>query len=277
MSGRAHPCPTMDRMTLGVITHASTDWEDHLRAMGRAESTVTARTYWPYRMLTEVGVSPWAIDTGHIEGWLAGQRAWAPATRHSAITGIRQFFAWAAKVGHRPDDPAAALTLPRVPHDPLPAISEADLSRALAASTGLTWWLLRIASTTGLRRAELAKLHSTDVRDGWLDVIGKGSKHRRVPVPPDVAEWIASRDGYCFPSRGGGHLAPASIAERIERATGHNPHALRRRFATEVYRRTHDLRSVQVLLGHASIATTQAYVAVDDDAVRLAARTVWAA
>ena len=74
-----------------------------------------------------------------------------------------------------------------------------------------------------------------------------------------------------------GGLAPASIAERIERATGRNPHSLRRRFATEVYRRTHDLRSVQVLLGHASIATTQAYVAVDDDAVRLAARTVWAA
>lgn len=277
MGRHAHPCPTMDPMTLGVINHAVEQWTDHLRALGRSPATVRTRTYWVHRLLTEVGVSPWTITTAVIEGWLAARRTWSPSTRHTAITGIRQFHEWAVAAGHRDDDPAAGLTLPRVPHEPLPAISEVELSHAMAAATGVTWWMLRIASTTGLRRAELAQLHASDVSDGWINVLGKGSKRRRVPVPPDVAEWIGACDGWCFPSPAGGHLTPESVARRIERACGRNPHALRRRFATEVYRRTHDLRSVQVMLGHASIATTQAYVASDDDEVRRAARTVWAA
>lgn len=252
-------------------------WGDHLRAAGRSPATVRCRVYWPRRLLTEVGVSPWIITTGQIEAWLARTHGWKAATRHQVLTGVRQFHSWAVASGHRTDDPASGLELPRVPHTPLEAISESELSHAMAAATGTTWWLLRIASTTGLRRAELAALHSGDVADGWLTVVGKGSKRRRVPVPPDVEEWIAGRDGWVFPSPSGGHLCPASIARRIERACGRNPHSLRRRFATQVYRHTHDLRSVQVMLGHASIATTQAYVASDDDEVRRAARTVWAA
>lgn len=277
MGRRSHPCPTMSPMTSGVIEHAIGQWVAHLRALGRSPDTVRARRYWPRRMLREVGVSPWAASTADIEQWLAQPRGWAAATRHSAITGIRQFFAWGVQSGHRADDPAAGLALPRVPNVPLPAITETELSHAMAATTGTTWWLLRIAATTGLRRAELAQLHRDDVHDGWITVLGKGAKRRRVPVPPDVAEWIAACDGWCFPSPRGGHLTPWAVATRIRRATGRNPHALRRRFATQVYRHTHDLRSVQVMLGHASIATTQAYVASDDDEVRRAARTVWAA
>ncbi len=267
----------MDAMTLGVIERACSEWRDHLRAIGRSQATVIARVYWPRRMLTELGMSPWIVGTGDIEGWLSRGAHWAPATRHQVLTGVRQFFAWALAVGHRCDDPALALDLPRVPSNNLPAISEADLGRAMAEATGSTWWLLRIAATTGLRRAELAALRSSDVSDGWLTVMGKGAKRRRVPVPPDVEEWISSQDGWCFPSPRSGHLAPCSVAARIRRATGRNPHALRRRFATQVYRHTHDLRSVQIMLGHSSIATTQAYIAGDDDEVRRAARSIWAA
>lgn len=72
-----------------------------------------------------------------------------------------------------------------------------------------------------------------------------------------------------------GHLTPWGVAARIRKATGYNPHALRRRFATQVYRRSHDLRAVQTLLGHASLATTQLYLAMDDDQLTAAARLVW--
>lgn len=264
-------------MTAGVIEHAVDQWAGHLRALGRSPATVRCRTYWARRMLTEVGVSPWTITTRQIEAWLAARRGWSAQTRHTAITGIRQFFAWAVTAGHRPDDPAAGLTLPRVPPVVVSAISEVELSEAMAAATGSTWWLLRIAATTGLRRSELAALHSSDVSDGWLTVRGKGGRVRRVPVPPDVEAWITDRGGWCWPSPRGGHVTPWAVARRIRLATGRNPHALRRRFATQVYRHTHDLRSVQVMLGHSSIATTQAYIGSDDDEVVRAARTVWAA
>lgn len=74
-----------------------------------------------------------------------------------------------------------------------------------------------------------------------------------------------------------GHLTPWAVAARIRKATGYNPHALRRRFATQVYRRTHDLRAVQVMLGHASVATTQRYVAVGSSRLAAVAAASWAA
>ena len=276
MRGRDQ-CPTMDPMTLGIIEHAIGQWEAHLRALGRSPKTIQTRLYWPRRMLTDLGVSPWTVTADDIEGWFAQPHPWKLSSRYIATQGVRQFFAWAVQHGHRDDNPADVLELPRVPRCAKQPISPVALSHAMAAATGSTWWLLRIASTTGLRRAELAQLHSSDVSDGWIIVHGKGDKDRRVPVPEDVEAWIVACDGWCFPSPRGGHLLPGSIAERIERATGCNPHALRRRFATDVYRATHDLRSVQLLLGHASIATTELYIEADYDEVRRAARSVWAA
>ncbi len=268
----------MDRMTVGVIDHAIGQWAEHLRALGRSPRTIESRTYWPERMLSDLGMSPWTVTADDIERWLAWPHQWQPASRYVVVVALRQFFAWAHEHGHRADDPAAGLVLPRYARgQQQQPIGRLELSEAMAAATGSTWWLLRIAATTGLRRAELAQLHSGDVSDGWLLVRGKGAKVRRVPVPEDVEAWIAGQDGWCFPSPNGGHLKPGSIAERIERATGHNPHAIRRRYATDVYSATHDLRSVQLLLGHSSIATTELYIGTDYDAVRKAARTVWAA
>lgn len=271
-------CPTITPMTLGVIEHAVDQWSDHLRALGRSPRTVATRIYWPERMLADLGLSPWVAAADDIERWLSWPHPWKPATRHVVVLSLRQFFTWAQQAGHRDDNPTAGLELPRIPRgQQQQPIGRLELSRAMAAATGSTWWMLRIAATTGLRRAELAQLHSDDVSEGWLLVRGKGAKNRRVPVPEDVAAWIAGRDGWCFPSPRGGHLRPGSVAERIERCTGVNPHAIRRRFATDVYAATHDLRSVQLLLGHSSIATTELYIGVDYDAVKRAARTVWAA
>ena len=270
-------CPTMGPMIEGIIEHATAQYCEHLRALGRSPKTIATRTYWPERMLTDLGISPWAVTAAQIEAWLGWPHPWKASSRYSVVQGLRQYFSWAAAAGHRTDNPAADLVLPRIPRSALAPIGRLELSHAMERATGSTWWLLRIASTTGLRRAELAQLHSDDVVDGWLMVHGKGAKDRRVPVPDDVAAWIAGRGGWCFPSPRGGHLKPGSVAERIERATGHNPHAIRRRFATDVYAATHDLRSVQLLLGHSSIATTELYIGADYDAVKAAARTVWAA
>jgi integrase len=107
---------------------------------------------------------------------------------------------------------------------------------------------------------------------GWsLIVHGKGSRNRVLPLPDDLAAIIrAVPHGYLFPGPTGGHLTPHWVGTLVSRALadGTTMHQLRHLCATEIHDQTHDLRLVQTLLGHASLATTQRYVAVDDSKVR---------
>jgi integrase len=136
--------------------------------------------------------------------------------------------------------------------------------------------MLRLANELGMRRGEVAQVHPENdlVRDlvGWsLLVHGKGSRNRVLPLPADLAEVLrAAPSGYLFPSPTGTHLTPHWVGTLVSRALqdGTTMHQLRHLCATEVHDQTHDLRLVQTLLGHASLATTQRYVAVDDSKVR---------
>lgn len=78
--------------------------------------------------------------------------------------------------------------------------------------------------------------------------------------------------GWAFPSRTGLHLVPATVGDLIERALGDpwTAHTLRHSFASRAYAVSHDMRAVQVLLGHASLLTTQLYVAAEQDAMQAA-------
>lgn len=267
-------------MSATISRAAVRGWARHLRAAGRSEGTVKLRTYWVRRFLAESGLSPWAVSAADVEGWLCRER-WRPATRRSALVSLRMFYGWAYDRGDVLDDPTRGLSAPHeLPPCPRP-IDRDTLLAAMADASGDVWWLLRIASTTGLRRAELAGVQSADVErtatGWWLRVRGKGQKVRRVPLAPDVAAWVRSRGGWAFPSPYGGHVRPWAISDRIKRATGYSAHALRHYYATTVYERSHDLRAVQELLGHASVATTQRYVATTEEALTLAASAAWAA
>ena len=248
------------------------DFATHLRASGLSRSTVKQYPYWCRRLLTDTGARWDTITTAQIERWLASGVEWRQETRAAVFVALRAFFAWC-----RPeDDPVAKVRRPRVSRSVARTMPDDALADAMATASEETRWLLRLASTTGLRRAELAAVHSDDVEGGWLRVMGKGSKVRRVPLAPDVEAWLVSRGGWAFPGRTGGHVTPGAISARIVRATGWNAHSLRHRYATRVYKATRDLRSVQTLLGHASLATTERYLAVDEDAVMAAAATAWA-
>ncbi|GAB3168953.1 hypothetical protein GCM10027059_32870 [Myceligenerans halotolerans] len=107
---------------------------------------------------------------------------------------------------------------------------------------------------------------------------GKGSRRRTLPVPDDLAAILrGAGDGYLFPSPNGGHLTPHWVGTLVSRALadGTTMHQLRHLCATEIHEETRDLRLVQTILGHASVATTQRYVAVEDTRIReaLEART----
>ena len=134
----------------------------------------------------------------------------------------------------------------------------------------------------GLRISEALGLKRKDVGGGRdaLTVTGKGNKTRMVPLLPQVARLVAEyvalcpydlpRDGPLFVGQKGGPLSPRIIQLVMERLRGAlglaetaTPHALRHSFATHLLARGGDLRSIQELLGHASLSTTQIYTGVD--------------
>ena len=132
-----------------------------------------------------------------------------------------------------------------------------------------------------MRRAEIAQVHERDLmRDllGWsLVVHGKGRRDRVLPLTDDQASALrlACRGGWMLPGRIEGHLSPRRVGELAAEALaeGWTAHTLRHRAATAVHEQTGDLLAVQAMLGHASVATTQRYVATSDDRLRRAMAT----
>ena len=164
---------------------------------------------------------------------------------------------------------------------PRPA-SDYDVMAAIQAAPAWVALAIELMATCGLRRAECAALRVDDVvavGQGWtLRVVGKGGHERIVPCPPHLARHIrARRGGYVFPGGCDGHVSPGWLGKQVSRVMGPGltAHTLRHRYASVAYQHTHDLRAVQTLLGHASVATTQVYTAVDDASVRGVAETAW--
>lgn len=141
---------------------------------------------------------------------------------------------------------------------------------------------MRLAGETGLRRAELAAVHSDDVAElvtgpALLVTDGKGGKQRWVPLPPDLAQWVRMQRGWIFPSKDGGHISANGVGLWYSRRLGKNTHSLRHRYATRAYASSKDLHAVKQLLGHSSVATTQVYLSVADADLAAAAAGAWSA
>ena len=98
-----------------------------------------------------------------------------------------------------------------------------------------------------------------------------------IPVSEPLAQWVSSSPTWCFPSpvRPGEHVIPSVLGKRLKRLLGRDArwttHTVRHRFATVAYAHSGDLRAVQELLGHESVATTQIYTKVADERLRAVA------
>jgi integrase len=148
---------------------------------------------------------------------------------------------------------------------------------AMIAADARTRLMLVLAVRQGLRRGEIALVHSDDVIEdlaGWtLRVHGKGRKDRDVPLAEDVATMLRTLpSGWAFPGGTDGHLSAGHVGVLMARALPGDltAHTLRHSFATKAYAATRDLLAVQELLGHARPDTTRTYVQLPDDALRRA-------
>jgi integrase/recombinase XerC len=260
-----------------------------LSAAGRPPTSIELRRIQLARMARELGVPPAEVTGEMLVAWFGGRTEWKLETRRSERACVRGFFAWAYQTKRVPDYLGDELPKVRMPTaSPRPAPDSA-WRRALLAADARTTLMLRLAAEAGLRRGEVAQVHTRDLLEGvdgaQLLVHGKGNKQRVVPISDALAEairrraaggWLAggwAAGGWLFPSwPDGGHLTPNYVGILVANVLpdGWTMHTLRHRFASRAYRGTRNLRAVQVLLGHSSIATTERYCAVDDSEIRAA-------
>ena len=214
-------------------------------------------------------------------------------TQGRALSAIRTFFQWACREELATSNPAAGVPTPKVPQTLARHLRPAEVVRLLSAPDGNQPLILRDRSilellyATGLRVGELVSLDWSDIDLGGrvLRVMGKGGKERMVPFgrPAKVAlqawlnTWTGVRDGTrvqtgdeddepIFLNHRGGRLSARSVRRILDRyvteaavAGGVHPHTLRHTFATHLLEEGADLRSIQELLGHSSLGTTQKY------------------
>lgn len=214
-----------------------------------------------------------------VERALFRRRDNAPETRKSALSSWRLFYAFAARRGLRDDDPTRDVESVRIPTR-MPRVAPDDaITRALRAATAPQRAMVLLARYGCLRLTELTTLHTRHREGDMLRVRGKGDKERMVGINDDLLIALKTLElqgtGFYFPGVRGPHMHPQSVHKIIYRLTGFNPHALRHAGATAAYNETRDIRGVQAMLGHASLATTQRYLHLDADALRrVAAATV---
>lgn len=255
-------------------------WTDTLRAAGLSAQTIKSRRYKMVHLAALLMPSgPEDVTTEQIVQAFARQQ-WKPETRKAYRNTISSFFRWLHKSGRRSDDPS--LDVPRVkkPHAHPRPCPDRYIAAAMKMATTSERLMIRLGAECGLRRGEIARVHSDDVvadsAGRSLIVRGKGDKQRIVPLPDDLAGIIMDARGYLFPGRFGGHVEESYIGDHISRLLpdGYAAHTLRHRFATTAYAATHDLFVVAELLGHESVETTEHYVAMPDGRLREAMAAV---
>ena len=239
------------------------------------------------------------LTPADVRAFMASRRAGGAGNRTlmRSLAGTRSFARFLERDGRGKVGALAAIRTPKLARSlPKPLaikdakrMTETDLregdSRAPwiaardAAVLGLLYGSgLRIAEALSLKREQAPRPNTGDA----ITVTGKGNKARMVPVLPQVAKLIADYialcpldlppDGPLFVGARGGPLLPRIVQLAMARLRGAlglpdtaTPHALRHSFATHLLARGGDLRSIQELLGHASLSTTQIYTAVDSE------------
>lgn len=267
-------------------------YRSHLEAYGR----------WAERN----GVNPVEADIAALRRYLADMRRarYAPRTISAHLSALRSFFRWAALEGLASEGAVSALITPKTPRTLPATVGHEQMKRLLAAPDRTQPSGLRDAAqlelmyATGARISELSRLNvsSINMHERTATLFGKGSKERIVPVYrralAALEEYLAQGRGALlacskvpsddaksalFISTRGNRMSAAALRRRFELLACSagiprdvTPHAMRHTFATDLLEGGADLRSVQELLGHASLSTTQIYTHLTPERLKAA-------
>jgi len=283
--------------SVSVAVHGE-QWLTELANHGREPWTVKTyrdRLRWLSEWLTSLGLGVAEVTPGGVEQWLSDQRerGLAPKTRAANLSVVRGFFAWLHLCGYLDRDPLAGVGPIRVPRRlPRDLPVEEVLQVLAAARTPRERVIVELLYGSGVRLGELlsATVSGTTLAPaggptgGRILVRGKGGHERRPPLSRPAAlairTWLPERmrlaaalpaptdllllgrQGPLKRSRVRGILYAVAARTALDRRV--YPHLLRVCFATHLLEGGADLRTVQELLGHANLATTQLYTAVAD-------------
>lgn len=275
---------------------------------GRSEHTIRAYQSDLVALaehLQQAGLDGWAaVGLRDLRSWLAAQhgRGLAAATLQRQSAAARVFFAWAAREELIGEDVAATLKSPKVGRRLPQVASTAQLGEMFDAAIALIaereeplerrdLAILELLYASGVRVSELCGLDVDDVdrERGTVRVLGKGNKERTVPVGGRALAaldgWLAARSAVVVADSGpavflgarGGRIDPRVVRrivhhalEAVPDAPDVGPHGLRHAMATHLLEGGADLRAVQEMLGHTSLATTQLYTHVTHERLRSA-------
>ncbi len=238
-------------------------------------------------------------DGADLSDWLQSlsRDGLAASTQARKLSSLKRFFRFLFEEGDRKDNPTSRLEGPKAARDIPDVLSREEVTALLKACGDDTRLicLLELLYGAGLRVSELVSLTLGSLprrRNGrWetaeIIIRGKGGKERLCPLGAPallaLSEWLSERDdekygtgsaAFVFPSRGkSGHLTRRRLGQLLTQLAEHanidparvHPHALRHAYATHLLQGGADLRSVQTLLGHADISTTQIYTHVLTD------------
>jgi integrase/recombinase XerD len=245
------------------------------------------------RWLRTQGTSLPAAQREHLFGYLAerSRQQYAPRSNARLLSAVRAFYAQHVRLGEIKADPSALLDPPRLGRSLPKALSESETEALMRCDDGDSpeqvrdRAMIELMYAAGLRVSELVNLPAVAVnlRQGVLRVMGKGSKERLVPMGEEAQHWLERYLAQARPTLAGKRsLAPLFLAKRGEALTRQqfwsivkkraalagveptkvSPHGLRHSFATHLLNHGADLRALQMLLGHASLSTTQIYTLV---------------
>lgn len=280
------------------------EYGEHL-ATDRGLSPHTVRAYGAdLRLLAAHTDDPRAVTLTTLRTWLAdmADEGTAASSIQRRVACVRGFFAWAAREGFIDGDPALRLVAPKRSRRLPKVLSHGEIDDVMASATTRLMEsddplaardraIVELLYSSGLRISELTsiKIRDVDAEQRTVRVMGKGAKERAVPMGAPaasaVAAWLERRDEVATPrspdtlflGARGGALDPRVARRVVHEATAAagpgaeiGPHGLRHAMATHLLDGGADLRSVQEMLGHASVATTQIYTHVTSERLRQA-------
>ena len=270
-----------------------TDYIDYIENI-RGLSNNTTKSYERdllkfSNFLKSTGITNFQFITEDIcSGWIADlfQKNVSPRSIQRHISSAKGFFSYVKKNGFIDNSPFELISSPKSPNYLPNVLSPEDVEQLLSFKPKNTQEIRDIAIveliySSGLRVSEVVSSNTNDFEENkdFLRVLGKGSKTRLVPVgrfaKAAIDRWLLERnklhtkDESLFVNLRGGRISSRSIQERIKKLAliqglpPINPHMLRHSFATHLLESSGDLRSIQELLGHSSLSTTQIYTRLD--------------
>jgi integrase/recombinase XerC/integrase/recombinase XerD len=207
--------------------------------------------------------------------YLAERRDYRPRTLHRMISTLSSFYRYLYVQGAVAADPMIGVERPRIKNQELKYLKHSQVIRLInTIENERDRLIVRLIYATGVRVSELCSISIEDIdfEDHTIRVRGKGGKIRTVFIDDETLEevgrFIGNKiAGPLFPGQQGKHLSPRTVQHifRQYAPPGITPHKIRHSYASELYRRSKNLRVVQENLGHSSIKTTEIYLHTDID------------